>query len=125
MTTKMRTPRMYVDSKIYACVSGNGWQKLFVPLRAGREASRVNALKDDARVSGFMHILLSNYRSKYSKSDKEYENALKRACHLLHPRCKRMQHLFRQRKAQLPDAADVHPRVERTRQQTMNSGGPC
>jgi hypothetical protein len=60
MTTKMRTPRAGVDSKIDACVRGNGWQELLVPLRACGEASCVNALKDDTRVSGFMHILLSN-----------------------------------------------------------------
>ena len=49
-----------VHSKIAARVLDYGWQELLVPLRAGGEASCSNALKDDARVTGFMHILLSN-----------------------------------------------------------------
>ena len=49
-----------VHSKIAARALDNDRQEYIVPLRAGGEASCTNALKDDAHVFGFMHILLSN-----------------------------------------------------------------
>jgi hypothetical protein len=57
---QLRTPMAGVHSKIAARALDNDWQELLVPLRAGGEASCINALKDDARVTGFANILLSN-----------------------------------------------------------------